>query len=133
MQVLRVLSDDAPQSRAATAATFTASSTTAAEARVTSPVCTPRAGSKTGAAPCRAVVGAPAADPVSDRVHVDQLSTSFDHSTSWGASSGQRSNSFPFTWWSAERSIHSRSPHGGSTSRVFGSSAAISSDVARVW
>ena len=40
---------------------------------------------------------------------------------------------FPFTWWSADRSIHSRSPHGGSTSCAFGSTAATCSDVARVW
>ena len=49
MCVLRRLSDEVPHSAAATAATFTASSTSAADARVTSPVCTPRAGSKTGA------------------------------------------------------------------------------------
>ena len=53
------------------------------------------------------------------------------HSSSCGASMGQRANSASSgaSW----RSIHSRSPHGGSTSRAWGSSSASASDVARVW
>ena len=45
-----------PTRAAASTATFTASSTSAADASATSAVCTPRAGSKTGAAPRRVAV-----------------------------------------------------------------------------
>ena len=56
------------------------------------------------------------------------------NSTSCGTSRGQRSNKPPVPARAASlRSIHSRSPHGGSTSRDPGTRVCRVSDVARVW
>src|ERR1700689_3162025 len=53
------------------------------------------------------------------------------HSKSCGARRGQRANS-PSSR-ASPRSIHSRSPHGGSTRRAPGRISARASDVALVW
>ena len=60
------------------------------------------------------------------------LKVSLAQLSSGGASSGHRPNNSPPAARAAERSIHSRSPHGGSTRRAFGSSSATRSDVCRV-
>ena len=73
--------------------------------------------------------------PASRRSFLEGLvhsKTSLAQLSRGGASSGHRPNNAPPATRAAERSIHSRSPQGGSTSRALGSSSATRSEVSRV-
>jgi hypothetical protein len=73
----------------------------------------------------------PAADRHALRAH--RVRVSCAQSSNCGASSGQRANRPSPAARASWRSIHSRSPHGGSTRRASGRASARRSDVARVW